>query len=167
MIAVYAGTFDPVTAGHSSVVAAAARLFAHVRVLVAVNPDKRPLFPVDERVALLRAVLGRLPNVSVDATEGLIVDYAREIGAGVMVRGVRGATDAAFETDLAARNRSLAPDVATVLLPADPRVADVSSSALKQAAARGEDVARFCAPVVARALRERLGADEGAAGARS
>lgn len=160
MIAVYAGTFDPPTAGHASIVAAAARLFDHVRVVVAVNPAKRPLFTVDERVGLLRAVLGRLPNVSVDATDGLVVEYAREIGAGVLVRGVRGATDATFETELAAQNRAIAPDVATVLLPADPRVADVSSSSLKDAAARGDDVARFCAPVVAAALRARLAREE-------
>lgn len=156
MIAVYAGTFDPVTAGHASVVSQAARLFDHVRVLVASNPSKRPLFSIDERIEMLRDVFARIPNVSADATDGLVVDYAREIGAGVLVRGVRGETDAAFETALAQQNRALAPDVATVLLPADARLAEVSSSGLKLRLRAGDDVSTYCSPLVLRRLVEKL-----------
>ena len=84
-IAVYAGSFDPVTAGHLSVVRQAARLFGHVVVVVAINPDKRTLFTVAERMELLREVVSLHPNVSVASTEGLIVDYARAIGASIVV----------------------------------------------------------------------------------
>ncbi len=91
-IAVYPGSFDPVTLGHLSVIRQAARLYPHVVVLVAINPEKRGLFSIEERVLLVRDSVKRFPNVSVDATEGLVVDYAREIGATVLVRGLRGAS---------------------------------------------------------------------------
>ena len=155
-IAVYAGSFDPVTAGHLSVVRQAARLFGHVVVVVAINPDKRTLFTVAERMELLREVVALHPNVSVASTEGLIVDYARAIGASVLLRGVRGATDAQFETTLAQANRALAPDLATLFLPAESHLAEVSSSRLKEKLARGEDVSDFCPPAVAAKLRSRL-----------
>ncbi len=155
-IAVYAGSFDPVTAGHLSVVRQAARLFGHVVVVVAINPDKRPLLTVAERMELLREVVALHPNVTVASTEGLIVDYARAIGASVLLRGVRGATDAQFETTLAQANRALAPDLATLFLPAESHLAEVSSSRLKEKLARGEDVSDFCPPAVAAKLRSRL-----------
>ncbi|HEX5753328.1 MAG TPA: pantetheine-phosphate adenylyltransferase [Archangium sp.] len=155
-IAVYAGSFDPVTAGHLSVVRQAARLFGHVVVVVAINPEKRTLLTVAERVELLREVVSLHPNVTVASTEGLIVDYARAIGASVLLRGVRGATDAQFETTLAQANRALAPDLATLFLPAESHLAEVSSSRLKEKLARGEDVSDFCPPAVAAKLRSRL-----------
>lgn len=155
-IAVYAGSFDPVTAGHLSVVRQAARLFGHVVVVVAINPEKRTLFTVAERMELLREVVSLHPNVTVASTEGLIVDYARAIGASVLLRGVRGATDAQFETTLAQANRALAPDLATLFLPAESHLAEVSSSRLKEKLARGEDVSDFCPPAVAAKLRLRL-----------
>ncbi|WNG42359.1 pantetheine-phosphate adenylyltransferase [Archangium minus] len=155
-IAVYAGSFDPVTAGHLSVIRQAARLFGHVVVVVAINPDKRTLFTVAERVELLREAVALHPNVSVSSTEGLIVDYARAIGASVLLRGVRGATDAQFETTLAQANRALAPDLATLFLPAEAHLATVSSSALKEKLERGEDVSDFCPPAVAAKLRQRM-----------
>ena len=155
-IAVYAGSFDPVTAGHLSVIRQAARLFGHVVVVVAINPDKRTLLTVAERMELLREVVALHPNVTVASTEGLIVDYARAIGASVLLRGVRGATDAQFETTLAHANRALAPDLSTLFLPAEAHLAEVSSSHLKEKLARGEDVSSFCPPAVAAKLRERL-----------
>ncbi|QRK14201.1 pantetheine-phosphate adenylyltransferase [Archangium violaceum] len=155
-IAVYAGSFDPVTAGHLSVIRQAARLFGHVVVVVAINPDKRTLLTVAERVELLREVVALHPNVTVSSTEGLIVDYARAIGASVLLRGVRGATDAQFETTLAQANRALAPDLSTLFLPAEAHLAAVSSSALKEKLERGEDVSDFCPPAVAAKLRQRM-----------
>jgi pantetheine-phosphate adenylyltransferase len=158
-IAVYAGTFDPVTLGHLSVLRQAARIFSHVRMLVAVNPDKHTLFSLEERVSMIRELTAAIPNVSVDGCTGLVVDYAREIGASFLVRGVRGATDAHYETDLAQQNRELAPDVLTVLLPAEPKLSEVSSSDLKRRAERGESLEGLCpAPVIAR-LSRRLGAE--------
>ncbi|NMO13748.1 pantetheine-phosphate adenylyltransferase [Pyxidicoccus fallax] len=155
-IAVYAGSFDPVTAGHLSVVRQAARLFSHVVIIVAVNPNKQYLLSTDERMGLLREAVRKHPNVTVAATEGLIVDYARDIGASVLLRGVRGATDAQFETELARNNRVLAPELSTLFLPAEAHLAEVSSSGLKERVARGEDVSAFCPPAVAAKLRERL-----------
>jgi pantetheine-phosphate adenylyltransferase len=155
-IAVYAGSFDPVTAGHLSVIRQAARLFGHVVVVVAINPEKHTLLSVSERVELLREVVAPHPNVTVASTEGLIVDYARAIGASVLLRGVRGATDAQFETTLAQANRALAPDLSTLFLPAESHLAEVSSSRLKEKLARGEDVSDFCPPAVAAKLRQRL-----------
>ncbi|WP_375757652.1 pantetheine-phosphate adenylyltransferase [Corallococcus exercitus] len=155
-IALYAGSFDPVTAGHLSVVRQAARLFSHVVVVVAVNPNKRTLLTAEERMALIREAVARHPNVSVTFTEGLIVELAREIGASVLLRGVRGATDAQFETELAQMNRALAPELSTLFLPAEAHLAEVSSSALKERLTRGEDVSAYCPPAVAAKLRERL-----------
>ncbi|MCP3098751.1 pantetheine-phosphate adenylyltransferase [Myxococcus sp. K15C18031901] len=155
-IAVYAGSFDPITSGHLSVIRQAARLFGHVVVIVAVNPAKNTLLTPDERVALVRDAVAMHPNVTVARTDGLIVDYARAIGASVLLRGVRGATDAQFETELAQNNRALAPEISTLFLPAEAHLAEVSSSALKSRAANGEDVSSFCPPAVAAMLRERL-----------
>jgi len=157
-IAIYAGTFDPITTGHLSVVKEGVRLFAHVRLLIAVHPDKEPLFSLEERVALAREAVGPMPTVSVDGTSGYVVEYARAIGATVLVRGLRGAADAAYETELAQQNRSLAPEITTVMLPAEPSLSMVSSSELKERAARGEDIGAYAPPVVAARLAERLGA---------
>lgn len=155
MIAVYAGTFDPFTAGHLSVVAQAAGIFSFVRVLVAVNPDKQTWFSREERAALIEALVAPMPNVSVDATEGLVVDYARGIGARFLVRGIRGASDATFETALAQQNRVLAADVQTVLLPAELALSEISSSALKARALAGQPLDGLCPAHIARALVER------------
>ena len=156
MIAVYAGTFDPMTAGHLSVVRLAARLFAHVRVLVAVNPDKRTVFSEGERVDLARELTLLMPNVSVASTRGLVVDHARGIGASYLVRGLRDAGDAGFETELARLNRKLAPDLTTLILPAEPDLESVSSSVLKARVLAGQSVTDLCPPHVADELGRRL-----------
>jgi pantetheine-phosphate adenylyltransferase len=156
MIAVYAGTFDPPTAGHLSVVRQAARLYSHLVVLVAVNPDKATLFSPDERMAMLREEAALLPNVLVSSTSGLVVEHARAIGASVLIRGIRGASDAHFETELAHANRGLAPEIVTIFLPAFAALADVSSSELKRRTLAGLDVSSYCSPAVAERLRERL-----------
>lgn len=155
-IAVYAGSFDPITAGHLSVIRQAARLFSHVRILVAVNPLKQGLFGTPERVEMIGDLVARMPQVSVDSTDRLVVEYARDVGASYLVRGIRGASDATFETELAQANRALAPELATVLLPAEPRLSSLSSSGLKQRVLAGEDVSAECPPEVARRLRRRL-----------
>jgi len=156
-LAVYAGSFDPITQGHVSVIRQAARLFAHVRVLVAVNPDKKTLFTTPERLEMIRDAVGIIPTVSWDETRGYVVEYARQMGATILVRGIRGATDATFETSLAQQNRTLAPDIATILLPAEPELSSVSSSGLKAMMERGEDVTPFCPPGVAERLRAKFG----------
>ena len=156
MIAIYAGTFDPFTAGHLSVVSQAASIFSFVRVLVAVHPDKQTWFSKEERTALIEALVARMPNVTVDATDGFVVEYARSIGARFLVRGIRGASDATFETTLAQQNRVLAPDVQTVLLPAEPALSAISSSALKERALVGASLDGMCPAPVAAALHQRV-----------
>ena len=155
-IAVYAGTFDPVTAGHLSVVRAAAGLFEHLVVVIAVNPAKTTLFTGEERMALLRDAVAAHPNVRVASTSGYVVELARSIGARVLVRGIRGATDAAFETTLAQENRKLAPEIETVFVPALAGLSDVSSSGLKELARASADLSIHCSPAVAEALRAKL-----------
>ena len=156
-IAIYAGSFDPITEGHLSVVRNAARLFSHVRIVVAHNPQKQGLFTTDERVELIREAVASMPTVSVDVCHGLVVEYARKIAARFLVRGIRGASDATFETQLAHANRELAPEVDTIFLPAEASLAQVSSSELKARARRGEDLTKYCPPNVERSLIARLG----------
>jgi pantetheine-phosphate adenylyltransferase len=159
-LAVYAGTFDPVTRGHLSVIARAARLFDRVWVVVAVNPAKRPLFSVEERVQMLVEVTRRWPRVRCASTDRYVVDFARARGAHYLVRGVRGATDADAEIALANMNRALAPELETVFVPADPELSEVSSSRLKALARQGEtELSRYCPPEIVSRLCARVAAE--------
>ncbi|MCP4447862.1 MAG: pantetheine-phosphate adenylyltransferase [Myxococcales bacterium] len=151
-IAIYAGSFDPITLGHVSVIRQAVRLFSHVRVLIAVNPEKLGLFDQEARTSMIQDAVKKLPNVSIDHTAGLVVEYAQEIAASVLVRGIRGASDAEGETKLAQINRSIAPQIATILLPAELKLAEVSSSALKRMAEAGDDISAYCSPFVSEQL---------------
>jgi len=155
-IAIYAGTFDPITYGHLSVIERGARLFDQLLIVVAVNPTKRPLFTPKERVEMIREVTRRWPNVDSTITEGLVVEVARAQGAPYLVRGVRSCTDVESEITLANMNHELAPEVETVFVPAHPELSEVSSSRLKELAAAGEDVSPYCPPEVAARLHERL-----------
>lgn len=156
-VAVYAGSFDPITRGHLSVVERSARLFDRLLLLVAVNPDKTTLFGPEQRLELIAAATVAWPNTSAAFSAGYVVDFAREHGARYLVRGVRGATDVEAEITLANLNRALAPELETVFVPAHPELSEVSSSRLKELAALGADVSRYCTPEVARALAARVG----------
>ncbi len=156
-VALYPGSFDPPTLGHLDVVKAAVRLFDHVVVVVAVNPAKSPVFCPEERRAFWLQMCARMPQVRVEITSGLIVDFAHEIGAQVLVRGIRGSDDADAETNLAIANAALAPDVSTVLLPARSTSRHVSSSLLKEKAQRGESLSELCSAEVAQALGRVVG----------
>ncbi|MCO4772303.1 MAG: pantetheine-phosphate adenylyltransferase [Deltaproteobacteria bacterium] len=157
IVALYPGSFDPLTPGHAAVVRQAARLFDHVRVLIADNPTKSPALSTAERLEAARDALGTLPNVSVDCTSGLVVEYARSIGAACLLRGIRDADDAAVEARMAAANRRLAPELPTLLLGAASTHAHISSSALKRMLTDGEDVSDWVSPALAARLRSRLG----------
>lgn len=130
--AIYAGTFDPFTNGHLTIVQQGARLFSHVRILIAVNPDKQPALTVEQRIDIIKHRVGKMPNVSVDFSQGYVVHYAKECGGTVLLRGIRNGTDATYETTLAQENLKLAPDIQTVLLPTDPVLSDISSSAVRK-----------------------------------
>ncbi|HET9930273.1 MAG TPA: pantetheine-phosphate adenylyltransferase [Polyangiaceae bacterium] len=159
-IALYAGSFDPVTLGHLSVIRRASELFDRLWVVIGENPTKTPYFSLEERLAFLRDASAGCPNVEVSFTRGFVVDYAKELGARVLVRGVRGATDADYEAELAAANRSLAPAIHTVFLPADPELSKLSSSRLKELASRGMDVSAYTTPLVASALVAAFGQEK-------
>jgi len=156
-VAVYAGSFDPVTLGHRSVAEKAAMMFDRVVCLVAIHPSKRPLFEAEERVRLLSEAMSELPNVSADFTAGFTVDYARSVGARVLVRGVRDGSDADYETQLARLNQDLAPEIVTIFVPADRALSRVSSSRLRELAHARQPLESLCHPAVASALRTRCG----------
>lgn len=157
-IAVVPGSFDPVTLGHLDVICRAARLYDELVVLVVHNPGKTPMLPLEERVALIERVIrdaGLPATVRVDSWgAGLLVDYCRQVGASVLVKGVRSQLDVTYETPMALVNRDLA-DVETVLLLPDPAHAHVSSSLVRQVEALGGDVAPYVPSAVAEALAVR------------
>ncbi len=155
-IAIYAGTFDPITCGHLSVIERGARMFDRLVVVVAVNPSKAPLFTAAERVQMIRQVTGAWLNVQCTVTDGLVVELAHARGAQYLVRGVRSCTDVEAEIALANMNHELAPDIETVFVPAHPELSEVSSSRLKEIAAQGKELSRYCPPEIAACLRERL-----------
>lgn len=135
--ALYAGSFDPVTLGHEDIIRRGAAIFERVTVAIGVNPEKQPLFPPEQRVAMLQQVLGDLPNVQVECFTGLTIDFAREQGAAVMLRGVRTVSDMDAEFSLALANQALAPEIETVFLVASDRFSHVSSTLIKQIAQLG------------------------------
>jgi pantetheine-phosphate adenylyltransferase len=155
-IALYAGTFDPVTHGHLDVIRRAATLFDKVIVGVSVNPRKSPLFSTEERVEMLREVCRLIENVSVQVVPGLVVDHARAVGAKVIVRGLRAVTDFEFELQMASTNRALAPEIETVFFTPAPEYHYLSSSTVCDIARFGGDVSGFVPPEVAQRLRERM-----------
>jgi pantetheine-phosphate adenylyltransferase len=163
-LAVCPGSFDPVTSGHVDVVRRAAALFDEVVVAVLGNPAKRGLFPLDERVELIRGAVDGIDGVRVESVDGgLLVDYCRSVGASAIVKGVRSGNDVAYELPMALMNRHLT-GVETVFLPGDPRFEHVSSSLVKEVAAHGGDVTGLVPDAVLPRLLARLGRSGGEAG---
>lgn len=155
--AIYPGSFDPVTNGHFDVLQRAARLFDEVIVAVAVNDQKRGLFSTTERVELLAKVAADLPNVRVAHFDGLLVEFAKSEGAGALIRGLRAISDFEFEFQMALMNRKLKPEIETVFLMPREEYTYLSSRIVKEIAKLGGEVDAFVPPVVAVALREKLG----------
>jgi len=153
--AVYPGTFDPITNGHVDLVRRAAGIFDRVVIGIAANPGKAPLFPMEKRVELARVVLEEVPNVNVLGYSGLTVDFAREQGCGIVIRGLRAVTDFEFEFQLANMSRHLAPEVDYVFLTPKENFTFISSTLVREIAQLGGDVSRFVPPVVALALAAR------------
>jgi len=153
--AVYPGTFDPLTRGHEDIVRRAASIFGRVVVAVAANPNKAPVFNVEERVELARAVLADLKNVDIMGYSGLTVDFARQHDLAVIVRGLRAVSDFEFEFQLASMGRHLQPDVETVFMVPKEKFTFISSTLVREIAALGGDVSPFVHPVVEAAFRRR------------
>ena len=155
-VAVYPGTFDPVTNGHIDLIRRALRIFERVVVGVAVNPEKGTLFPVEERAAMLREATRRWPRVTVKAFNNLAVDFARKNGAKVILRGLRMLSDFEYEMQMSLTNRRINPDIETVFLMPSEEHSYISSRLIKEAAALGADVRDFIPARAAAMLRKRL-----------
>jgi pantetheine-phosphate adenylyltransferase len=155
--AIYPGSFDPLTFGHLDVIERSARLFDHVIVAILTNPQKAPLFSVDERVEILCEILKhRFANVEVDIFRGLLVDYASQKKARVIVRGIRAVTDYEYEFQMALMNRRLAPGIETVFMMPAENYSYVSSRLVKEIAKLGGSVAGLVPEIVESRLRQRL-----------
>jgi len=155
-VAIYAGSFDPPTNGHLDLARRASTLFPRVIVALGQHPIRSALFTVDERLDLLRRVCASIPNVEVALFDGLLVDYARRIGARIIVRGLRAATDFEYELQIAHANADLAPDVDTVFLPTRTNYGFISASLVREIASHGGDVSRYAPPEVCEALRAKF-----------
>ena len=155
--AMYPGTFDPITLGHEDLVRRASRLFDKVVVAIAANPGKEPMFSLDERVALARTVLKDVDRVEVTGYEGLTVNFAKENGLRVIVRGLRAISDFEYEFQLANMNRHLTDEVETAFLTPTETYTYISSSLVREIAALGGDISEFVSPAIRTALLERCG----------
>jgi pantetheine-phosphate adenylyltransferase len=157
-VALYPGSFDPVTMGHLDILERATAIFDRVVVSVLRNPAKQPLFSVEERVELLREATRPLgEQVQVDTFDGLTVDHAEQVGAIAIVRGLRALSDFETEFQMALMNRRLEPDVHTVFLMTSARNVFMSSALVKEVCRLGGDISEFVPPAIAEALRRRLG----------
>jgi pantetheine-phosphate adenylyltransferase len=155
-VAVYPGTFDPITNGHTDLVHRAARLFDRVVVAVAASAGKAPICGAEERVALAREVLDGTPNVEVVQFDCLLVDFVQQIDAGIILRGLRAVSDFEYEFQLAGMNRRLAPEIETVFLTPAEQYSYISSSLVREIARLGGDVSEFVHPAVSAALASKF-----------
>ncbi|MBS0192944.1 MAG: pantetheine-phosphate adenylyltransferase [Proteobacteria bacterium] len=155
-LAVYPGTFDPITNGHVDLVGRAAPLFERIVVGVAESPGKSPAFPLDERVAFAREALAAYPNIEVCGFDGLLAHFVRDMGAGVLLRGLRAVSDFEYEFQLASMNRHLIPGVETLFLTPAEQYGFISSSLVREIGRLGGDVSGFVPPAVQAALLSRF-----------
>ena len=155
-VAIYPGSFDPITFGHIDILERTVALFDRVVIALAVNLDKKPLFSLEERRAMIREAIGHLPNVEVLESEGLMVDFARRQGAIALIRGLRAISDFEFEFQMALMNRKLAPRLNTVFLMPHDNYTYLNSTIVREVARFGGDVSQFVPPGVARRLQEKF-----------
>ena len=155
MIAVYPGTFDPITNGHFEIIRRASTLFETLLVAVASSPEKSPLFDIDERLYMVNEVLNAVSNIEVKKYSGLTIDFAKQSDAHVIVRGLRSPADGQYEFELASMNKRLADDIETIFLSSGDQNAFISSSLIRQIAQEGGDITGFVHPVVQSALNKK------------
>lgn len=163
-IAVYPGTFDPITYGHVSMVERALTLFDGVVVAIAASVGKSPLFLLDERVEIAKSIFSTFPHVKIEAFSGLLVDFMRKKQAHIVLRGIRTSGDMEYEFQLAVANRYLKPDIETVFLKPDERFAHISSSIVREIALMGGDLTSFVPQAVMTAFvaKKKNGESDGA-----
>jgi pantetheine-phosphate adenylyltransferase len=158
-IAVYAGSFDPITRGHEDLIFRSLDFVERLVVAVATNVSKQPLFSAEERVALIQDVVGHEPRIEVRQFDGLLVDFARAVGARLLIRGLRAVADFEYEYQMALMNRHLSPEIETVFMVPSLETTYISSSLVRQVAHFRGDVDGLVHPKVARALAERFGVE--------
>lgn len=154
--AIYPGTFDPVTCGHTDICHRALKMFDEVIVGVANNPQKKPFFSLDERIDMLKMVFKDETRIVIKPFSGLLIDFARECESTIIIRGLRAISDFEFEVQLAGMNRSLAPEIETVFLTAAEKYAFVSSSLVREIARLNGDVSEFIHEDIHRRLTQKL-----------
>jgi len=160
LVAIYPGSFDPITYGHLDLIDRASKLADRLIVAVLQNAEKQPLFSVEERMEMLREVIAPYPNAEVDSFQGLLVDYARQRNAHLVVRGIRAISDYEFELQMALMNRRLRPELETVFLMASEAHSFVSSRLVKDLFRLGGEISGFVPPAVERRLKERMAVKE-------
>ena len=154
--AIFPGSFDPVTFGHLDLIKRATRIFSTVTVAVSVNLQKKPLFTLEERIEMLKETTKGIRGITIEAFDGLIIEYARKKKINVLIRGLRMISDFEYELQMALTNRRLAPDIETIFLMPSEGYSFLSSTLLKEAAALGADISTFVPKSVAKRVRERL-----------
>ncbi|MEA3305294.1 MAG: pantetheine-phosphate adenylyltransferase [Candidatus Omnitrophota bacterium] len=155
-IAVYAGSFDPVTYGHIDIIKRAGRLFDRVIVAIARNSLKKPFFSVKQRMAMLKKAAGSMPNIKVEKFNGLLVDYVSEKGASILIRGLRMVSDFEYEFQMALTNRKLNEKIETIFLMPKDSYSYLSSALIKEAASLGADMSNFVPPFVEKEFKKRF-----------
>ncbi len=154
--AIYPGTFDPITNGHTDLIVRATRIFDRIVVAIAANPDKNPLFTVDERIAMVKQICEGMNNVEVVGFDGLLINFVEEQNAHVVLRGLRAVSDFEFEFQLASANRRLNAEIETVFLTPSENHTFTAASLVKEIAAFGGDVSSFLDPRINRILSDKL-----------
>ena len=157
--AIYPGSFDPITNGHLSIIRSGLVVFEELVIGILRNPKKDPLFSVDERIDMIRTSVGNNPRVTVEAFDGLLVEYARKKSIRTILRGLRAVADFEYELQMANMNRNLDQEVETVFIMADDAFFYVSSNIVKEAARLGGNVSKLVPPIVATRLKEKLKQD--------
>ncbi len=155
--AVYPGTFDPVTYGHIDLIKRAARIFDKVIVAVAINPEKPVLFSAEERIAMLEDAVKGMRNITVEAFDGLVVDYVKRSGASVIIRGLRMLSDFEYEFQMALTNRKFAPGIETIFMMPHESYSYISSRLIKEAGRLGADLKSFLPVKAGKMVKEKLG----------
>jgi len=155
--AIYPGTFDPITNGHLSIVRRGLKIFDKIIIAILTNPNKIPLFTIEERIEMIQEALKGMPNIEIDTYNGLLVDYAVEKGACVILRGLRALSDFEYEFQMALMNRKLNRDIQSVFLMTDYKWFYTSSTIIKEAASFGGDVSGLVPPIVNNKLKEKYG----------
>ena len=154
--AIYAGTFDPITQGHEELLRRAAGLYDEIIIAIADSKSKKPLFDLDERLAMTREALAAYPNARVEAFRGLLIDFARAHEARVILRGIRGVVDFEYELQLANMNRAMAPEIETIFMTPAAQYQAISSTLVREIASMGGAVAQFVSPAVLARLNEKF-----------